>query len=83
MPHRGCESAKATSAATAPGSAIASGFTFSTYSPDVEAIPRLTFAESESGRGFSSTRTPVGTRAHRARHVGDDDDLVDLWGERG
>ena len=61
IPQRGCSSANATSAATACGSGIASGLTFRTYSPLVAAIPRLTFAASGSGRGFSRTRTPSGT----------------------
>ncbi len=63
IPQRSCASAKATRVATAPGFAIASGLTFSRYSPLVAAMPRLTFAASESGRGFSSTRTPSGTSA--------------------
>ena len=57
----GCASANRTSSATAPSSGYASGFETTTYSPVVPVIPTLTLAANESGRSFSSTRTPSGT----------------------
>ena len=52
-------------------------------SPDVAAMPALTFAASGSGRGFSITRTSGGHGADRAGKVRDHDELVDLRHERG
>ena len=49
----------------------------------VDAIPRFTFAANVSGRGFSSTRTPVGTSRIEPRKVRDHERLVDLRDERG
>ena len=60
-----------------------SGFEKSTHSQAVAAMARLTFSASERGRAFSSTRTPVGHRRHRARHVRHHDELVDLRASTG
>jgi hypothetical protein len=60
-PQRGRPVMKSRRIATASGSGTASGFAITTASPDVAEKPRFAFAANESGRSFSSTRTPSGT----------------------